>query len=80
MPSNADLTREQQSQVDRMENFQQAAENVAPKMANRPDQVTPEEAAHLQSREQRAFGDESQGGIASQAKSMADQNKRQGNV
>lgn len=79
-PSKANLDPAQQSKVDRFENFEQAAENVAPKMAARPDKVTPEYAAYLQSCEQRAFGEESQGGIASQAKSMADQNVKKGNV
>ena len=80
MPPKANLTPAQQSELDRLENFEQAAQKIAPKMAERPDKVTPEEAAHLQSREQRAFGEESQGGIASQAKSMADQNVKKGNV
>ena len=80
LPSKGDLDPAEQSAVDRMENFEQAAENVAPKMAGRPDKVTPEDAAYLQSREQRAFGEESKGGIASQAKSMADENVKKGNV
>ena len=51
MPNQADLDPAQQSKADRLENFEQATENVAPKMASRPDQVTQEDAAHLQSRE-----------------------------
>ena len=70
----------QQSASDRMANYGQAADQVAPKMANNPEQVTREDAAHLQSREQRALGEETRGGIASQAKSMADQNAKKGNV
>lgn len=80
MPPKAKLTAAEQSELDRLENFEQAAENIAPKMANAPDKVTPEEAAHIQSREQRAFGEEVPGGLASQTKSMADQNRQQGNV
>lgn len=80
MPSRANLTPAQQSELDRVENFEQASENIAPKMANAPDKITPEEAAHIQSREQKAFGEEVPGGLASQAKSMADKNREQGNV
>ena len=39
-----------------------------------------EDAAHLESREQRAFGETRQGGIASQAQSMADANKKKGTI
>lgn len=80
MPAKANLTPAQQSEADRLENFEQTAENIAPKMANAPDKMTPEEAAHIQSREQRALGQEVPGGLASQAKSMADQNRQQGNA
>ena len=80
IPSKGQLDSADQSQVDRLDNFQQAAENVAPKMANAPDQVTKEEADLLHSREQRAYGETSKGGIASQAQSMADQNKKDGNI
>ena len=48
-------------------------------MANAPSQVTKEEADLLHSREQRAFGETSKGGIASQAQSMAAENEKQGN-
>ncbi|KAK3050061.1 hypothetical protein LTR09_008716 [Extremus antarcticus] len=67
-----------QSAVDRRENLQQAAEQVAPKMANNPEQVTKEEANLLHSREQRAFGATSKGGIASQAQSTAAENEKKG--
>ena len=61
----------EQSARDRLNNFEQVAEAVAGKMSSGPDQVTKEEADLLHSREQRAFGETSKGGIASQAQSLA---------
>lgn len=40
-----------QSHRDRVQNFEQAAQAVAPKMADNPEQVTKEEADMLHSRE-----------------------------
>lgn len=67
-----------QSARDRLNNFQHATEQVAPKMAQAPEHVTKEDADMLHSREQRAFGATSKGGIASQAQSMAAENEKQG--
>ncbi len=49
-------------------------------MAQNPDKVTSEDAAHLHSREQRAFGETSSGGVAAQAQRMASENEKKGNV
>ena len=99
MPSKGASDPATQSAIDRTENLQDAAENIAPKMvcahcmdfpilsqqltsrqANAPETVTKEEADLLHSREQRAFGETSKGGIASQAQSMAAENEKKGNI
>jgi hypothetical protein len=64
-----------QSARDRLDNFQQASEQVGSKMATNPEAVSKEEADLLHSREQRAFGATSKGGIASQAQSLAADNE-----
>ena len=56
------------------------AGNVAQKMANEPDGVTKEDANTMHSREQRAFGETSKGGIASQAQSLANENEKKGAI
>jgi hypothetical protein len=48
--------------------------------ANAPESVTKEEADLLHSREQRAFGETSKGGIASKAQSMAAENEKKGTL
>ncbi len=80
LPSKGQMDSATRSATDRVENFQAAAENVAPKMANAPEAVTKEEADLLHSREQRAFGETSKGGIASQAQSMAAENEKKGTI
>jgi hypothetical protein len=60
----------EQSTLDRAHNFENLATDVASKMAKDPAHVTKEEADMLHSREQRAFGETSKGGIASQAQSL----------
>ena len=50
------------------------------RMASAPEKVTKEEADLAHSREQRAFGGTSKGGVASQAQSLASENERQGTV
>lgn len=67
--------RSEQSQQQREENFQEAIDIVAPKMANAPENVTKEDGDLLHSREQRARGITEKGGIASQAQQMAAENK-----
>nr|POF12995.1 hypothetical protein CFP56_10143 [Quercus suber] len=64
-----------QSAADRVLNFEAAADEVASKMANRPESVTTEDGELMHSREQRAFGTTSKGGIASQAQSLAAENE-----
>lgn len=64
-----------QSAADRAANFENVAENVASKMATKPEAVTKEDADLAHSREQRAFGATSKGGIASQAQSLASENQ-----
>ncbi|KAK5722616.1 hypothetical protein LTR15_005847 [Elasticomyces elasticus] len=66
----------EQAQQDRMQNFEHASKQVASKMANNPEQVTKEEGDLLHSREQRAFGTTSKGGVASQAQSLAAENEK----
>lgn len=78
LPNKGEMDSATQSAVDRVENFEKAAENVAPKMANNPEHVTKGDASLLHSREQRAFGETSKGGIASQAQSMASENEKKG--
>jgi hypothetical protein len=68
----------EQSANDRVNNFEAVANDVARKLANDPESVTREEAALLHSREQRAFGSTSKGGIASQAQSVVAENEKQG--
>ena len=69
-----------QSTMDRVENFEQVASSVAEKAQTAPEQVTKEEADLVHSREQRAFGETSKGGIASQAQSMAAENEKTGTI
>lgn len=76
-PTKGDLDPATQSSVDRVENFEQVADAVAAKMSSNPEQVTKEDADLLHSREQRAFGQTSKGGIASQAQSLASKNENQ---
>ena len=76
LPSEGEMDPATQSATGRVENFEKAAEQVAPKMANAPEQVTKEDASLLHSREQRAFGETSKGGIASQVQSMASENEQ----
>lgn len=70
----------EQSAADRIENFEAAAEQVAPKLANDPRTVTKDDADLLHSREHRAFGNTSKGGIASQAQSAAAENEKKGSI
>jgi len=70
----------QQSAIDRASNFEQVAEDVAGKMAADPEHVNKSEADLLHSREHRAFGNTSKGGIASQAQSLAAENEKKGTV
>jgi hypothetical protein len=69
-----------QSAVDRNENFEQVAAEVAPKMATHPEKVTHEEADLLHSREHRAFGETAEGGIATQAQRLASENEKKGAI
>ena len=71
--SNA-ATSGQQSNADRMANFEEAVDQVAPKMENDPAAVTKEDGDLLHSREQRAFGKTEKGGIASEAQKLAAEN------
>jgi hypothetical protein len=64
-----------QSARDRLNNFQEVSEQVGSKMASNPEAVSKDEADLLHSREQRAFGATSKGGIASQAQSLAADNE-----
>lgn len=59
-----ELNRGEQSQADKVRNFETAAAQVAEKLETRPQEVTKEEAATLHSRERRAYGDAEKGGIA----------------
>lgn len=68
-------SRSDQGQQQREENFQEAVNVVAPKMANAPETVTKEDGDLLHSREQRARGVTEKGGIASQAQHLAAENK-----
>jgi len=65
-----------QSTADRVANFEKEAENIVTKMATNPQAVTQEDADLAHSREQRAFGQTSKGGIAAQAQSLASENMK----
>ena len=69
-----------QSAMDRVENYQQVNDDLAPKMATNPEQVTKEKADLAHSREQRALDETAKGGIASQAQSMASENEKKGTI
>lgn len=68
----------EQSTLDRVANFKQVAGRVSDKMAREPQRVTKDEADLAHSREQRAFGGTSKGGVASQAQSLASENEKRG--
>lgn len=70
----------EKSENDRVSNFEAVADDVARKMASNPASVTKDEADLLHSREQRAFGNTSKGGIASQAQSIAAENEKKGAI
>ena len=63
-----------QSAADRAANFEKEAENIVTKMATNPQAVTKEDADLAHSRETRAFGSTSKGGVAAQAQSLANEN------
>ncbi|KAM0723635.1 hypothetical protein Q7P37_000623 [Cladosporium fusiforme] len=65
-----------QSAADRAANFEKEAENIVTKMATNPQSVTKEEADLAHSREHRAFGQTSKGGVAAQAQSLANDNMK----
>ncbi|KAK5117691.1 hypothetical protein LTR62_005114 [Meristemomyces frigidus] len=67
-----------QAARDRLSNFEQASAKVGQKMASKPESVTKEDGDLLHSREQRAFGTTSKGGVASQAQSLASENQQKG--
>lgn len=70
------MTPGEQSASDRIENFEQVAEDVAEKMKRDPGSLSKEEADLMHSREQRAFGTTSKGGIASQAQKLVNENEK----
>jgi hypothetical protein len=65
-----------QSAADRVANFEKEAENIVTKMATNPQAVTKEDADLAHSREHRAFGQTSKGGVAAQAQSLANENMK----
>jgi hypothetical protein len=65
-----------QSAADRAANLEKEAENIVTKMATNPQSVTKEDADLAHSREQRAFGQISKGGVTSQAQSLANNNMK----
>ncbi len=58
-----------QSQLDRQENYESAAEAVKQKLEQDPQAVTKEDGDLMHSRETKAFGTTEKGGLASQAQS-----------
>jgi hypothetical protein len=65
-----------QSQLDREANYVEAADKIGSKIANDPESVTREDAAYVQSREHRAFGNVEAGGVASKAEKLASKNEQ----
>ena len=70
----ANLTPEQQSQLDREANYVEAADKVGNKLQSDPAAVTKEDGDLLHSREHKAFGATEKGGLASKAQSQAARN------
>ena len=66
-PAAADLTPQEQSQLDRNANYAEQSDIVSSKLATKPESLTKDEANKLHSREQKAFGSTEKGGLASQA-------------
>ena len=69
--TNTPLNPAEQSQLDREANYVEQADEVATKMAKKPETVTKEDGDTMHSRETKAFGNTEKGGIASQAQSLA---------
>ena len=67
------LSPAEQSQLTKERNFEQTVNEVASKD---PSQITQDDANLLHSREQRAHGHTEKGGVASQAKAIANENTR----
>lgn len=65
------LSPEEQSHLDKENNFKAAAAEIGDKIANHPGAVTQDDAKLLHSREQRAHGHTEKGGIAAQAQHLA---------
>jgi len=65
-----------QSQLDRQENYESAAEAVKQKLEQDPQAVTKENGNLMHSRETKAFGTTEKGGLASQAQSQASKNEQ----
>lgn len=55
--------------------FQQAVNTIAPKMAHEPDHITEEDARLLHSADRRAHGNVEKGGVTAQAQHLAAENK-----
>jgi hypothetical protein len=66
--------RVQQSAADKEANLKMAELTIAPKLEKEPENITKEDAASVQSREQRAHGHVKKGSIAAEAQHFADQN------
>lgn len=67
---------QQQSQLDRQMNYQDAAHAVKEKMQTDPVAVSKEDGDMLHSRETKAFGTTEKGTLASQAQKLASQNEK----
>lgn len=65
-----------QSQLDRQENYESAAEAVKQKLEQDPQALTKEDGDLMHSRETKAFGTTEKGGLASQAQSQASKNEQ----
>ena len=71
----ANLTAEEQSQLDREANYVEQADQVATKMQRDPGSVTKGDADTLHSREHRAFGAAEKGGVSAQAQHQVAENQ-----
>jgi hypothetical protein len=72
-PKTGSLDRTDQSHLTKERNLEQAVNEVGSKD---PSQITQDDANLLHSREQRAHGVTEKGGVASQAKAIANENTR----
>ena len=76
LSTNGNVDASTQSQLDKEQNYKDAAREISAKMEVDPKSISKEEADMLHSREHRAFGRTERGGLAAQAQSMTSKNEQ----